>query len=171
MKKRKESSFRDPYTTVIDHFNRSGVRYVVVGLSGINYYAQNLSETFATLDYDLFLEPSLSNVRKAVQSVQALGFQLGTGEGAFKLEELKALVRERRTIVAMTSEGLMVELLLKVSAYPFSELAKDASTFTVGNVPIRVGRLNKLLKSKQIAGRPKDHHFLKRYQSIFEKEE
>ena len=62
----------------------------------------------------------------------------------------------------------MIELLLKISGYPFSELAKDAATFTVRGVPIRVGRLGKLLRSKLLAGRPKDRHFLKRYQSLLE---
>ncbi|MBI4394561.1 MAG: hypothetical protein HY583_00030, partial [Candidatus Omnitrophica bacterium] len=149
-------------------FNRSGVRYVVVGLSGINYYAKNPRETFGTLDYDLFLEPSLPNIQKAIQTLKTLGFELGTTEGPFKLEVLKPLVRDRKTLVATTPDGLMIELLLQISGYPFSELARDAATFTVGRVPIRVGRLSKLLKSKQLADRPKDRQFLKRYKSLLD---
>lgn len=166
-----QRSFQDPYRTVIDSFNRHGVRYVVVGLSGINYYAQNPRETFATLDYDLFLEPSVANVQKAIRSLKALGFHLGTQKGTFIETELKQLVRNCQTLIATTQEGIMVELLLKVSGYPFSELAKDAAIFTVRGVPIRVGRLSKLLRSKLIAGRPKDRYFLKRYQSLLEEGE
>ena len=64
--------------------------------------------------------------------------------------------------------GLMVELLLTVSGFPFAELAKDAATVTVRGEPVRVGRLTKLLQSKQLAGRAKDRQFLRRYQALLE---
>lgn len=164
----KRKSFQDPYRAVIEHFNQRGVQYVVVGMMGINYYAENPAEVFSTLDYDLFLKPSLKNVEKAVKSLQAMGFHLGTGEESVKVDDFPRIVRDRKTIVATTSEGLMVELLLKVSGFPFSELAKDAAIFSVEGVPIRVGRLEKLLRSKHLAGREKDRAFLKRYQTLLQ---
>lgn len=159
-------SLRDPYLAVIRRFNQLGVRYVVVGMSGINYYAKSPAETFATLDYDLFLEPTLRNVGQAVRGLTALGFTLGTAEGPVQGDDLGTAVRRRKTLVATTPEGLMVELLLAVSGYPFSELAKDAATFTVSGVPVRVGQLRKLLMSKKLAGRPKDRQFLRRYETL-----
>ena len=159
---------QDPYRAVIQRFNRHGVRYVVIGMSGINYYATHSSETFATLDYDIFLEPTLRNVRQAVQSLADLGLLLGTGSGRFEPGQLTRVVRDRRTLIATTTEGVAIELLLEVSGFPFSELLRDAATFTVRGVPVKVGRLAKLLKAKQLAGRPKDRQFLKRYQSLLE---
>ena len=164
----RRATAQDPYRSVVQAFNRRGVRYVVVGMSGINYYAKSPAGTFATLDYDLFLEPSTKNVEAAVQSLRRLGFSLGTSQGALKAGELYAVVRDRRTLIATTPDGLMVELLLEISGYPFSEIAKDAATFTVRGVPVRVGRLTKLLKSKQLAARPKDRQFLRRYQSLLD---
>jgi len=73
--------------------------------------------------------------------------------------------------VATTPQGAMVELLLQVSGYPFSELAKDAATYDAQGVPVRVGRLEKLLRSKKIAGRPKDLLFLRRYPLLKEEEQ
>ncbi|MBI3088063.1 MAG: hypothetical protein HYY91_04175 [Candidatus Omnitrophica bacterium] len=163
-------SLPDPYQAVLRRFNRLGVRYVVVGMAGINYYAANPAETFATLDYDLFLEPTLENVGRAVRGLTTLGFTLGTAEGRLDPRRLRIVVRDQRTLVATTPDGLSVELLLRVSGYPFSELAKDARTFSVRGVPVRVGRLAKLLRSKQLAGRPKDRAFLKRYQLLLEKD-
>ena len=162
----KRGIFKDPYQTLIDHFNRRGVAYVVVGMAGINYYAKNATEMFSTLDYDMFLQPTLTNVGKAIRCLEDLGFNLGTREGTFQRDDLKQVVRHRLTLVATTQEGIMVELLLKVSGYPFSELAKDAATFTVGKVPVRVGRLTKLLRSKRLANRPKDRQFLRRYELL-----
>jgi predicted nucleotidyltransferase len=158
----------DPYRAAIEALNRQGVRYVVVGMSGINYYANNPAETFATLDYDIFLEPTLHNVEKALRGLTGLGFTVGTVHGVLSADHLTRLVRDRRTFVATTPDGVVVELLLKVSGHAFSDLAKDAATFVVGGIPVKVGRLTKLLKSKQLAGRPKDLQFLRRYRALVE---
>ena len=158
----------DPYRAVIRRFNGNGVRYVVVGMSGINYYSRKAAETFATLDYDLFIEPTLKNVAQAIRSLKGLGFTIGTAAGLLKGEDLRNVVRGKRTLVATTLEGLTVELLLAMSGFPFAELAKDAATFTVRGVPVKVGRLTKLLQSKKLAGRAKDRDFLRRYQALLE---
>lgn len=160
---------QDPYRAVIQQFNRRGVRYVVVGMSGINYYAKQPSETFATLDYDIFLEPTLENARQAVRALKDLSFTIGTAAGRLKLEQLLRVVRARRTLVATTAEGIMIELLLEVSGFPFLELAKDASTFVVRGVPVKVGRLTKLCRSKKLADRPKDRAFFRRYEALLKK--
>ncbi|MBI3318843.1 MAG: hypothetical protein HYZ90_06875 [Candidatus Omnitrophica bacterium] len=160
--------FRDPYSEVLQRFNQRGIRCVVVGMSGINFYAKNPASAFSTLDYDLFLEPTLKNVGEAVRSLKTLGFTVGTAEGTLKSSDLGGMVRDQRTLVATSPEGLLIDLLLKVSGYPFSELSKDAATFTVGGVPVRVGRLSKLIRSKKLAGRPKDRRFLQRYQALLE---
>jgi len=156
----------DPYRALVADFNRFGVRYVVIGMSGINYYANRPDQAFGTLDYDLFLDPTVRNVTKTVRCLQALGFTIGTVDGPLDPTRLSTVVREQRTLVATTPDGLMVELLLAVSGYPFTELARDAVTFTVLGTPIKVGRLSKLLRSKKIAGRPKDRQFLRRYEAL-----
>ena len=155
----------DPYSTVIDHFNRNSVCYVIVGMAGINYYASNASEVFVTSDFDFLIKPTFTNVTKAIKTLERLYFQIGTATGIFKPEELKNIVRHQQTIVGTTTDGIMVELLLRVSGYSFSEMEADSTVFTAGDIPVRVGRLTKLLNSKRIAGRPKDRHFLKRYTS------
>lgn len=160
----------DPYRALIQRFNRHGVRYVVVGMAGINYYARNPAETFATLDYDVFLEPTRLNVEKALRGLASLGFSVGTAEGVLKPGRLDDVVGHRRTLSATTTDGLMVELLLEISGYTFAELAEDAVTISIRGVPVRVGTLQKLLRSKQVAGRAKDRQFLKRYEALLTQE-
>ena len=140
----------------------------MVGLSGINFYAKNLAAAYATLDYDLFLEPTLGNVEKAVRTLKGLQFTVGTKTGILEERDLPRVVRDQGTIIATTAEGLLMELLLRISGYPFSELAKDAATFVVRGVPVKVGRLKKLVRSKKLAGRPKDRDFLRRYGAFLE---
>lgn len=159
---------RDPYLSVVRRFNRAGVRYVVVGMSGINYYARSAAESFGTMDYDLFLEPSMENVRKAVRCLQALEFRVQTASGTWRETDLRRVVRDQRTLVAVSPDQVTVELLLRVSGYPFSEMARDAATIPVEGVPVKVGQLDKLLWSKKLAGRPKDRRFLRRYQDLIE---
>lgn len=164
----KRAALHNPYRAVVQRFNRAGVRYVVVGMSGINHYANSPAQAFGTMDYDFFVEPTLENVEKAVRCLRGLGFDIGTSEGEWKEAELRRVVRDQRTVLAETPDGLMVELLLGVSGYPFSEMAKDAATFSMSGVPVKVGRLKKLLQSKKLAGRPKDRRFLRRYQDLIE---
>lgn len=164
----KKKQYQDPYQRVMDEFNRNGIRYVVVGMSGINYFAKSPRETFGTMDYDVFLEPTLKNVKQAVQILKKLDFDVGTADQTLEEKDLLPAIRNRRTLVATTPDGLMIELLLEVSGFPFSELARDAVTFTAEGIPIRVGRLEKLLQSKRLAGRPKDLKFLDRYKSLTE---
>lgn len=166
----KRAAPQNPYRAAIQRFNRAGVRYVVVGMSGINHYAKNAAEAFGTMDYDFFVEPTLENVGKAIHCLQDLRFDIGTSTGAWKEAELRWVVRDKRTVLAATPGGFMIELLLEISGYPFSEMAEDAATFSMGGVLVKVGRLNKLLRSKKIAGRPKDRRFLRRYQDLLEEE-
>lgn len=141
---------------------------MVVGMSAINYYAKSQIQAIVTLDYDIFLEPELANVRRAIQCLKQLGFTIGTAAGRLKVAELPRAVKVRRTLVATTSEGIMVELLLAVSGFSFAELANDAKTLSLRGVAVKVGRIEKLLQSKKLAGRPKDRAFLSRYASLFD---
>ena len=165
---KKRQTIYDPYRDVIDQFNRNGVRYVVVGMAGVNYYGTSPKEIFATMDYDIFLDPLLYNVEKTIKVLESLGFTLSASGSALRPERIRKTVRNRRTIIATNIHGIMVKLLLRVSGFAFSELGRDAATFTVEGIPVRVGRLNKLLQSKKLADRPKDRRFLKRYGSLLD---
>jgi hypothetical protein len=162
-------AMRDPYTELISKFNQKGVKYVVVGMSGINYYASKTQETFATQDFDIFVKPTIPNVKKAMESFKELNYDLSVKEGELKESFLKKVVKQKHTISATDPYGVMFELILAVSGYRFDQMESGATVFIVENVPVKVAKLRKLLRSKKIAGRPKDRFFLKRYE-IFLKE-
>ena len=161
----------DPYGELIERFNRAGVDYVVVGMSGVNYYAESAMDAFGTQDYDLFLRPSVSNAAKAIKILRELGYETTTTEGAISEKSLKQLVFHKKTVLAVNPEGITFELLFAVSGFVFRQMAEDASIFRAGEVLIRVGRLQKLLASKKAANRPKDRLFLKRYEMILRKKD
>lgn len=160
---KRAKSFYNPYRDLIGLLNRAGVDYVVVGMSGINFYAQSAKESFATYDYDLFLKPVVANAAKALKVFRESGYEVVTKEGAVTDENLKKILSQKKTIIAADPYGSTFELLFAVSGFMFSQMADDATIFTVDGVPICVGKLHKLLASKKAAGRPKDKLFLKRY--------
>jgi hypothetical protein len=47
---------------------QAGVDFVVVGGGGINFYARTPAQSFATLDLDALLKPSVDNLRLASPS-------------------------------------------------------------------------------------------------------
>lgn len=161
MKKRK---MRDPYAQLLDRFNQGGVKYVVVGMSGINYYASQAQETFATQDFDIFIKPTITNVKKAIEVFRALNYSLAVKEGELKDSLVKKVVAQKNTISATDPYGIAFELILAVSGYRFDQMENGATVFIVENVPVKVAKLRKLLRSKKIAGREKDRFFLKRYE-------
>ena len=51
--------------------------------------------------------------------------------------------------------------MLSLAGFGFDELAVDAERFRIGDVEVSVGRLENLLRSKELAGREKDREFLR----------
>ncbi len=53
------------------------------------------------------------------------------------------------------------------AALAFEALRRAQVAFEIGGVGVRVGRLQKLLQAKEIAGRPKDLEFLRLFAARF----
>ena len=47
---------------------------VIVGVGGINFYARDGAEAFATLDVDILLPPEPAQLRRALNALAARGF-------------------------------------------------------------------------------------------------
>ena len=161
----------DPYAEILDLFNKKGIHYVVVGMSGINYYAASAKETFTTQDFDIHVKPTIKNVKDAIAVLKDKGYDIVVGEDLLRDKLVKKVVQERKTILANDSYGILFELILEVSGFNFKQMASDAKIFQVNNIPIRVAKLSKLLTSKKIAGRKKDKLLLERYKILLEENE
>jgi len=157
---------QNPYAELLDKFNRQGVQYVVIGMSGINYYASNASETFSTQDYDIFIKPTIDNVEKAVLILKRSNYNATTSEGEITSARIKDITRHKKTIIAADPYGIIFELLLAVSGYTFGQMKRNAKIFVAEKVPIKVGNLYDLLTSKKLAGRAKDKLFLRRFKPM-----
>src|SRR2546430_13554845 len=69
----------DPFLRLARALRRSGVRFVVIGLSGINLHARSPSEVFATQDRDLFVPPDPDDALAACRVSERLALELCCG--------------------------------------------------------------------------------------------
>jgi hypothetical protein len=154
----------------------AGVEFVVVGVGGINFYARTPAEAFATLDVDALLAPAAENLRLALAVLASLGYAFEAGGEPFvDLDDslvLRRIVENGANLTALHAESSELDLLTSISGFEYSSLSEDAAEFDVAGVRIRVGRLVKLLRSKEASGRPKDVEFLRAFKArAFEDED
>jgi hypothetical protein len=147
----------------------AGVDFVLVGVGGINFYARTPAGAFATLDLDALLAPVAENLGRALAALSGLGYVFEAGGEPFvDLAVPKALARvvaRRVSLNAFHAELGEIDLMTAIAGFAYDELSDDARTFLVEGREVRVGRLEKLLASKQASGRPKDLAFLRQYEA------
>ena len=159
----------DPYLKVLQAFHQRGVLYVLIGVSAVNYYAESPLQILLTGDFDIFVEPSGKNVWKAAQILWNQDFVLSAGGKPLRNRDRRMIektVRSLKTLQGKNPTYNIIELSLNVSGYAFPELKKDARIFRAAGVPVCVASLNKLLRMKEIADRPKDRLFLERFKQL-----
>jgi hypothetical protein len=159
------SAVANPLLDALVTLARAGVDFIVVGVGGINFYARDGSDVVVTADVDVFLSPRVEALRSALAALRGAGFEFWAGgEPLLDYEDTDILENVVRTGANLTAEhqaGAHVHLMLSGSGLRFDDLAADAATFRVEGFEVRVGRLEKLLRSKELAGRPKDVAFLR----------
>lgn len=149
-----------------------GAEFVVVGVSGVNFYAKDASDAVVTHDLDVWLRPDPANVAKALVALRDAGFTFHAGGEPFvDLEDelvLANVIRHGGTIVAQRLPEIdRLDLMLSLFDFSFAEEWKKAATFEIRGVRVRVGDIDTLLRSKEIAGRPKDVEFLRMHEARF----
>ena len=142
----------------------AGVRYVLIGVSGVNLHAHDAGVVFSTMDRDLYLPLDSANLLAAWSVCETRGLRL-TGAGG-PLDEprdlvLAARVVERRsTTRADDGRELVVDLTLVMASFEFDEVWEERTTFLLEGVEVPVARLVHIVASKAAAGREKDRLFL-----------
>ena len=160
---------RAGFGQVLAALTDAGVSYIVVGVGGINFYARTPAEAFATLDLDALLEPRVANLQDALRVLSRLGYRFEAGGEPFLDTEdegiLAGVIRNGGMLSALHEAEGEIDLLLSISGFAFADLAEDATPFRVAEAEVRVGSLEKLLRSKEASGRPRDLAFLKAFEA------
>ncbi len=148
------------------------VRYVTIGVSGINYYARAATELFATQDTDLFFPPDPANLLLAWETCDELGFELTSGRDpldrprdlflARKVVDLRALSR------ASDGGDLVVDFTLVMAGFTFEDVWHERRLVSVTGTEVSVAPIAAIVRSKEAAGPPKDRLFLETYREILD---
>lgn len=157
----------DPFVGALVALARAGVEFIVVGVGGVNFYARDASQVLVTADLDLLLPRRANALRSALAALAAAGFSFEAGGEPF-LDRgddavLANVARAGASLVARSEDGAHLDLMLSMTGFEFEDLAADAVSFRVGDLEVKVGRLEKLLRSKELSGRAKDLEFLRLY--------
>lgn len=154
------------YAIVLGRLGRKKVKYLLIGVSGINFYAEDPGRIIATQDVDILLKPATANVLAALEVFEEAGYRLeSNGEPLAGVDRwLAQRILERRAVVtAVKDEALRVDLVTDGGGIPFQEWEESRRLFKIEGVNVPVGDLIRLLRAKQNAGRDKDKKFMALY--------
>jgi hypothetical protein len=138
----------------------------VVGVTGINFYALDPSHVVRTEDVDVLLAPRIEVLRAALAALAGVGFSFRAGREPFLDIDDEAILgnlASGATIEARDESGAQLDLMSSGLGLRFDDLRSDAVAFRLGEIEVHVGRLEKLLRAKELAARPKDIEFLRLY--------
>jgi len=154
----------DAFARLVRSLERAGVRFVLIGLAGANYYARSGATLFVTEDRDLFLPLDPDNALAAWGVCEAMGLQLRCGREPLDRPRDRFLaervVANRALVRATDGAGLDVDLTLVMAGFDFETVWAERRVFRVGTVDIPVARLGHIIESKRRVGREKDGMFL-----------
>jgi predicted nucleotidyltransferase len=127
---------------LLKSLNARSVRYVVIGATAfpVHGYAR------ATLDLDLFIEPTAENAARAREALVAFGYDL-SDVTTQELLEKKILIRQYL---------LETDLHPFVKGASFDEVWAGRVEDRIGETPAAFAGLDDLIRMKEAAGRPKD---------------
>jgi predicted nucleotidyltransferase len=147
------------FARALSALGEAGVDFVVVGVGGINFYARTPGQVFATIDLDTLLPPVVENLSTALRVLSGFGYAFEAGE------ILARVVANGACLTAIHPEEGQIDLMTSLAGFSYAELDDDATAFRVAGVEVRVGQLEKLLRSKECSGRPKDQEFLRAFEA------
>ncbi len=123
------------------------MRFVIIGATAFPVYGYSR----ATLDIDIFIEPTSSNAERARRALAKVGYDMTD----ISIEDL------------LTKKILIRQYLLETDIHPFVEGAAFARVWSrkvkakLGNSFVWFASLDDLIKMKKAAGRAKDIEDLK----------
>jgi hypothetical protein len=154
----------DPFAHLVTALHGAGVRFVLIGVWGANFWARSASTIFTTQDYDLLLPLDPDQVLQAWRACEQAGLALWCGDEPLDQPRDAALaqrVLDSRALVRATDgHTLDVDLSLTMSGFDFETVWRERRLFRVEGVDVPVARLRHIVESKAAAGRPKDRLFL-----------
>lgn len=158
---------RRPYSDIVTAFTKARVQFVIVGVSGINYYVVNPENAILTQDLDLLVKPVSENIHRALKLLESEGYSLEANReplGPVDRWLAGKIIQHRATVAARKRPFLTVDVMTEGGGFPYAAWRRRSRVFREGRFRIRVGDLEDLIRSKKNANRDKDRKFLALYE-------
>ena len=120
------------------------VRYLLIGGYAVGYHGFPR----ATMDIDVWVEPTDRNAERVTSALRAFGF------GSDKLT--KDLFLEPGIIARMGLPPMRIEILTSISGVEFGEAYEERISGVLDGIPVDVISLHHLKANKAAAGRARD---------------
>lgn len=149
--------------TVIDALNRHDVEFVAVGgWAALQHGARRLTD-----DLDICPQWSADNLERLAAALRELGAEILIAPGeTVSVPAVDGVLISRMEIGNWQTRAGGVDILKAIpnrsrdDVVGFDELVKEAVTIEVTGRSVTVATLAALIRSKQVAGRPKDRQAL-----------
>lgn len=158
----------NPYLSLIGKLRRKRVRFLLVGVFGINHYVPGPALAFSTLDCDILVEPDPKNILSALLVLEADGYCLASNGEPLDTPDLwlvKRIIRNKASVAAAKGKAAQIDILTGVAGFSFARLYAGRRLFKAGRTSVPVASLAHLIESKKICGRKKDLEFLRIYEA------
>lgn len=162
----------NPLASLVRELHARRVRFVVIGVSGANYYAPSGQASFITRDHDLFLPPDSDNLVQAWAACSDAGLEMWLGDEPLDVPRDRWLadrIVERRAVTRVSGpDDFLVDLTLVMKSYDFEAVWNERRDFVIEGVNVPVARLLHIVTSKHATGRDKDRLFLATHRDALE---
>ncbi|HEY5922174.1 MAG TPA: hypothetical protein VIV11_10910 [Kofleriaceae bacterium] len=132
------------WSEFIDLLLRHRVKFLLIGAHALAVHGQPR----ATLDLDVFVEPSVVNARRLGAALADFGFSAGA-------REWRRFVEADR-MMTLGREPLRIDILNKISGVTFATAWKNSLRVELDGRRIRVIGLRELRRNKRASARTKD---------------
>ena len=122
--------------------NEHNVRYLIIGAYAFPLYGY----TRATMDIDIFIEPTPENAKNTIAALTQFGYDM-TEISPDEMLKKKILIRQYE---------LETDIHPFVTGVNFADVWKNKTPGQIEGIPVNFPSLDDLINMKQAAGRPKD---------------
>ncbi len=132
---------------LLQYLNEAKAVFVIIGATAFPAYGY----ARATLDIDLFVKPTLANVRRIMKALRRFGYDLAD----FKEKDF------------LTHKVLIRQYVLETDIHPFvkgvsfKDIWKNRIRGKIGKTDVFFPSLEDMIRMKKAAGRPQDREDLK----------
>lgn len=161
-----------PRTRLFEALVDRDVRYLVIGVGGVNLHLKRTRAPLLTKDLDLFLPLDPQNLLRAWEACELAGWTLWSGgeplDQPRDLLVATRVVQGRALTTAFVEGELPTDLTFVMGSFDFEDVWLRRTEKYEEYVQVELARLADILAAKTLADRPKDRSFLAQNRALLD---